>query len=260
MQVLHSNIIGKGTPIIILHGFLGMSDNWKSIGTKYAEEGYEAHLIDLRNHGKSFHSDIFNYEVMAADIQHYMAYHHISEAIALGHSMGGKVAMQFACIHPRMVSKLLVADIAPKFYPPHHQDIIDALNAIDIQGITSRKEAEDRLSEHLRSITIRQFLLKNLYWADKGVLDFRFNLKVLSHSMEEIGENIETLDSYTGPVLFLRGDRSEYISESDLPEIKKHFPKAELVTIEKAGHWLHAENPSQFFEKSISFIKSSPAP
>ena len=255
MPVLHSNIIGKGTPILILHGFLGMSDNWKSIGAKYAEEGFEVHLIDQRNHGKSFHSDTFNYEVMAADIQHYMTYHKIPNAIILGHSMGGKVAMLFACKHPQMVSRLVVADIAPKFYPPHHQDIINALNAIDIQSTASRKEAEDRLSQHLGSLTIRQFLLKNLYWAEKGVLDFRFNLKVLSHRMEEIGENIGTLDRYTGPVLFLRGDRSEYISDNDLPEIKKHFPKAELVTIERAGHWLHAENPLQFLEKSMSFIK-----
>jgi pimeloyl-ACP methyl ester carboxylesterase len=255
MQVLHSNIIGEGTPILILHGFLGMLDNWKSIGTKYAEEGFQVHLIDQRNHGKSFHSETFNYEVMTADIQHYMAYHKIPKAIILGHSMGGKVAMSFACKHPQMVSKLLIADIAPKFYPPHHQDIIDGLNAIEIQNITSRKEAEEQLSKHLKNSGVRQFLLKNLYWAEKGALDFRFNLKVLSRTMEEIGENIGTLDSYTGPVLFLRGDRSEYISDNDLPEIKKHFPRAELVTIENAGHWLHAENPLQFFEKSMSFIK-----
>src|SRR5690606_27874194 len=113
----------------------------------------------------------------------------------------------------------------------------------------------EKLSQHLRSSGVRQFLLKNLYWVEKGVLDFRFNLKVLSGKLEEIGENIRTLDSYSGPVLFLRGDRSEYISDNDLPEIKKHFPRAELVTIENAGHWLHAENPIQFFEKSMSFIK-----
>lgn len=255
MHVLHANIIGKGAPILVLHGFLGMSDNWKSIGAKYAEEGFEVHLIDQRNHGKSFWSDTFNYEVMAADVQQYMVHHKLQNAIVLGHSMGGKVAMLFACKHPQMVSKLLVVDIAPKFYPPHHQDIINALNAIDIQSVASRKEAEDRLSKHLRSLPIRQFLLKNLYWAEKGVLDFRFNLKVLSQSMEEIGENIGTLDFYTGPVLFLRGDRSEYIADHDLPAIKKFFPKAGLVTIEKSGHWLHAENPVQFLEKSISFIK-----
>lgn len=255
MDLLHANIIGKGAPIIILHGFLGMSDNWKSMGSKYAEEGFEVHLIDQRNHGRSFHSDTFNYEVMTSDILQYMAYHKIQNAIVLGHSMGGKVAMLLACKHPEMVSKLLVADIAPKFYPPHHQDIINGLNAINIRSIGSRKEAEEELSKHLKSAAIRQFLLKNLYWVDKEVLDFRFNLEVLSHKMEEVGENIETLDSYTGPTLFLRGDRSEYISDNDLPEIKKHFPNAELLTIDKAGHWLHAENPSQFFEKSIAFIK-----
>jgi len=255
MEILYSNIIGKGTPILILHGFLGMSDNWKSMGTKYADEGFEVHLIDQRNHGRSFHSDSFDYEAMTWDTQRYMAHHKIPRAIVLGHSMGGKVAMLLACKHPQLVSKLLVADIAPKSYPPHHQDIINGLNAIDIRNITSRKEAEEQLSKHLKNLAVRQFLLKNLYWAEKGVLDFRFNLGVLSQKMEEVGENIGAMDSYAGPVLFLRGGRSEYISDGDLPEIKKHFPKAELVTIEKAGHWLHAENPSLFFEKSISFIK-----
>ena len=255
MEILHSNIIGRGTPILILHGFLGMLDNWKSMGTKYAEEGFEVHLIDQRNHGRSFHSNTFNYEVMAADSQRYMAHHKISNAIVLGHSMGGKVAMLLAGKHPQLVSKLLVVDIAPKYYPPHHHDIINGLNAMDIQSVTSRKEAEERLSEHLKNLAIRQFLLKNLYWAEKGVLDFRFNLAVLSHRMEEVGENIGTTDSFAGPVLFLRGDRSEYISDNDLPEIKKQFPKAELLTIEQAGHWPHAENPTSFFERSISFIK-----
>lgn len=255
MDILYSNIIGKGTPILILHGFLGMSDNWKSMGTKYAEEGFEVHLIDQRNHGRSFHSDIFNYDALVADVRRYMEHHSIRGAIVLGHSMGGKTAMLLACKHADRVSKLLVADIAPKFYPPHHQDIIDALNTINIRSIHSRKEAEEQLSKHLRNSAVRQFLLKNLYWADKEVLDFRFNLEVLSQKMEEVGENIGILDSYNGPVLFLRGDRSEYISDSDLPEIKRHFPKAELITIENAGHWLHAENPLQFFEKSISFIK-----
>ncbi|MCM4169495.1 Esterase YbfF [Arenibacter antarcticus] len=255
MQILHSNIIGQGDPILILHGFLGMLDNWKSIGTKYAEEGFEVHLIDQRNHGKSFHSEQFNYDVMAADLNHYMVYHKLPNAIILGHSMGGKTAMLFACKHPEMVKKLLVADIAPKFYPPHHQDIINGLNAIQIHDISSRQEADEQLAKYLKQTGVRQFLLKNLYWVEKGVLGFRFNLEVLSERMDEVGENIGTTDSYSGPTLFLRGDKSEYITDADLTEIKNHFSRATLVTISNAGHWLHAENPKQFLAKSIPFIK-----
>ncbi|GGW40119.1 alpha/beta fold hydrolase [Arenibacter certesii] len=255
MEILHSNIIGEGEPILILHGFLGMLDNWKTIGTKYADEGFQVHLIDQRNHGKSFHSPQFNYDVMVADLNRYMSHHNIPSATVLGHSMGGKVAMLFACKHPEKVEKLLVADIAPKYYPPHHQDILNGLNAIKIREIASRQEADKRLAAYIGQVGVRQFLLKNLYWVEKGVLDFRFNLEVLSERMEEVGENIGTTDFYAGPTLFLRGDKSEYITDSDMMEIKKHFPNATLETISNAGHWLHAENPKQFLSKSIPFIK-----
>lgn len=255
MEVLHSNIIGEGDPILILHGFLGMLDNWKSIGTKYVEEGFEVHLIDQRNHGKSFHSNDFDYDVMAVDLRRYMEHHKIPNAIILGHSMGGKTAMLFACKYPEMTKKLLVADIAPKYYPPHHQDILNGLNAIQINDISTRQEADAQLATYLKQPGVRQFLLKNLYWVEKGVLGFRFNLEVLSQRMEEIGKNIGATDSYSGPVLFLRGGKSDYISDGDLPEIRNHFPKATLDTIPNAGHWLHAENPKQFLAKSIPFIK-----
>ncbi|NKI25615.1 alpha/beta fold hydrolase [Arenibacter sp. 6A1] len=257
MPLLHSNILGAGEPILVLHGFLGMSDNWKSIGSKYAEEGFETHLIDQRNHGKSFHSPDFNYDILADDIANYMAHHQLSQAIVLGHSMGGKTAMQLACSQPTLVSKLIIADIAPKFYPPHHHQIIDGLNAIDIKKVSSRSEADKQLSHYINNIGIRQFLLKNLYWEEKGVLGFRFNLEVLSEKMEEIGENISTTAIYQGPSLFLRGEKSEYVSPTDLSDIKRHFPLASIETIEKAGHWLHAENPIQFLDKSLHFLKSS---
>jgi len=255
MPILHSNILGEGEPIIIIHGFLGMSDNWKSMGAKYAEEGFQVHLLDLRNHGKSFHSNEFNYDLLAEDVKRYMTHHHLGSAIIMGHSMGGKTAMLFACRYPQLTTKLLVADIAPKYYPPHHQEIINGLNAIDIRNISSRNDADEQLSKYIGNVGIRQFLLKNLYWEKKGVLDFRFNLEVLSQKMEEIGENIGTTDTYKGPTLFLRGNRSEYITPDDLSAVKRHFPLATIETIDNAGHWLHAENPAQFFEKSIHFMK-----
>lgn len=255
MQLLHSNIIGEGKPLIILHGFLGMSDNWKSMGLKYADLGFQVHLLDLRNHGKSFHSSNFNYDLLSEDLKNYLEEHQLPPAVILGHSMGGKTAMLFACRYPQMTHKLLVADIAPKFYPPHHQDIINGLKAINLDFIKSRTEADKQLSRYLPNLSIRQFLLKNLYWKEKGVLDFRFNLGVLSEKMEEVGENIGSTDSYNGPTLFLRGDKSEYINAEDFPAIKRHFPLATIETVDKAGHWLHAENPAQFFEKSAQFIQ-----
>lgn len=256
MKPLHSNIIGAGTPLLILHGFLGMGDNWKTLGSQYAEHGLQAHLIDQRNHGKSFYSSTFDYDALADDIKNYIEEKTLEPVIILGHSMGGKTAMQFACSYPELTKKLLVADIAPKYYPPHHQDIIAALNQLDLNEIHSRSKADKALENYIPDFGTRQFLLKNLYWVEKGKLGFRFNLEVLSDKMEEVGENIGVSDQYDGPTLFLRGEKSEYVSNHDLAEIKRHFPMATLETVDGAGHWLHAENPQQFFEKSLKFIKA----
>ncbi len=256
MEVLHSRIIGEGKPLCILHGFLGMSDNWKTLGNKYANEGFEVHLIDQRNHGKSFHDPNFNYDILALDLVHYLRHHRLDKISLIGHSMGGKTAMQMACSQPELVERLLVADIAPKYYPPHHNAIIDALNGLSTEALQSRKGAERALAEDITDVGTRQFLLKNLYWITKEQLGFRCNLAVLSTKMEEIGENISATALYNGPTLFLKGDRSEYVVEADYPEIKRHFPKAIIQTITNAGHWLHAENPLQFFEKSLIFMNS----
>lgn len=253
---LHSKIIGDGKPLLILHGFLGMSDNWKTLGSQYAAAGFQVHLIDQRNHGKSFWSQDFNYDELSNDLHLYMAVQQLKKASIIGHSMGGKTAMQFACDHPMATEKLIVADIAPKYYPPHHDYILDGLNDLDFESIDSRGNADETLKKRINDYGIRQFLLKNLYWVEKGKLGFRFNLKVLSEKMNEIGENISSTAVYNGPTLFLRGDRSEYIIPSDMDDIMKHFPTARLETVENAGHWLHAENPKQFFEKSLAFLNA----
>ncbi len=255
-KILHSKIDGKGKSLLILHGFLGMLDNWKTLGDQYSESGFEVHLIDQRNHGQSFWSNDFNYDLLSEDLLRYMEHHNLDKAIVLGHSMGGKTAMQFASDHPDRTDKLLVADIGPKYYPPHHQIILDGLNALSPEDLTSRSKADAELKKHITNLGVRQFLLKNLYWIEKGKLAFRFNLEVLSEKMEEVGENITASDTYKGPTLFLRGDRSEYIAPQDLPDFKQHFPEAEMETIDNAGHWLHAENPEQFFAKSAAFLNS----
>jgi pimeloyl-ACP methyl ester carboxylesterase len=253
--ILYSKIIGSGAPLCILHGFLGMSDNWKTLGNAYAEQGFEVHLIDQRNHGRSFHSENFNYDLMAEDLMRYLEHHGITKTNIIGHSMGGKTAMKFACEQASFIDKLIIADIAPKYYPPHHQDIINALLKMDLAKVDSRTAADEQLQKHLNNKSIRQFLLKNLYWNKEKQLAFRFNLKVLAHKMNEVGENISGTDTFPGPTLFLRGSRSEYILPSDFETISRHFPQAKVETIERAGHWLHAEKPKEFLEKSLVFLQ-----
>ena len=253
--MMYSRIEGQGSPLLILHGFLGMSDNWKSLGSLYANEGFQVHMLDLRNHGKSFHSDKFNYEVMAEDVLEYCTHHHLLEISIIGHSMGGKVALLFATLYPEKVSKLIIADIGPKYYPLHHQDILDGLNAVDFSNKPSRTEVEEILYPYIPDFGTRQFLMKNLYWKEPNQLDFRFNLKVFNDQIEIIGNSLATNAVFAKPTLFVRGGNSNYILDTDWPQILHHFPNAKLVTIPNVGHWLHAENPHQFFEETRNFLK-----
>lgn len=251
---LYSNIIGEGKPFIILHGFLGMSDNWKTLGAQFSEKGFQVHLIDQRNHGRSFWSNTFNYEVLAEDLKNYCEEHDLKDIILMGHSMGGKTAMLFATEYPELVSKLLVADISPRFYPVHHDGILNGLSALNFDDIKSRGEADDILSNYVSDFGTRQFLLKNLYWKEKGKLALRMNLEVLKNEVAEVGEALPWYAIFDKDTLFLRGDRSEYIGFADESVIKNHFAKAKIVTISNAGHWLHAENPEEFFDAVMAFL------
>jgi len=253
-MLLHSNILGEGKPVVILHGFLGMSDNWKTMGQKISEAGFQVHLLDQRNHGHSFHSETFNYEVLIEDLNVYCNSRGLTDIILLGHSMGGKTAMLFATKYPEMVSKLLVADISPRFYPVHHDGILNGLSALDFDVIKSRGEADEFLSKYVSNFGTRQFLLKNLYWIEKGRLALRMNLDVLKEEVAEIGEPLPSQARFDKETLFLKGDRSEYIGEEDETIIINHFPKAKIIAIANSGHWLHAENPEDFFEAVINFI------
>ena len=255
MQVLHSNIYGQGRPFVILHGFLGMSDNWKSLGIQFGDLSYEIHLVDQRNHGKSFHDDHFNYEYLVEDLNYYCSEHDLNDIILLGHSMGGKTAMLFAATYPELVSKLIIADIAPRFYPRHHQNILQGLLALDFSKIKSRNETEDILKKYIHHFPTRQFLLKNLYWKQKGQLGLRINLQALIENIDEIGEALPSYLKFEGETLFLKGDKSEYITDQDERNIKLQFPNVQIKTIKNAGHWLHAENPEAFFEAIVQFIQ-----
>ena len=255
-MILHSKIIGQGQPFIILHGFLGMSDNWKTLGNRFSDAHFETHLVDQRNHGRSFHDDEFDYEVLANDLKQYCDTHQLSDIILLGHSMGGKTAMLFATEYPELVSKLIVADISPRFYPIHHDAILEGLSALDFELIKTRGAADTFLSQYVSEMGTRMFLLKNLYWVEKGQLGLRINLDVLKANVSEVGEALPMHSKFEKSTLFLRGDKSEYVMPSDESLIKQHFPLAEIETISNAGHWLHAENPTDFYEAVINFVTS----
>lgn len=253
MEVLHSIVLGSGDPLIVLHGFLGMGDNWKTLALKFADK-YEVHLVDQRNHGRSFHDDDFSYEDMVDDLLHYIESKNLQVINILGHSMGGKTAMLFAVEYPDLVKKLIVADIAPRFYPLHHQHILEALNAVDFEKVTSRNEIEEVFKKYLPEESVRQFLLKNVFRNSEGKLSYRFNLEALEEQIDEVGVALPSRAVFEGPVLFLKGVNSGYISHEDEGLIHAHFPKSEIISISNSGHWLHAENPTDFYNNVVRFL------
>lgn len=252
-EVLHSRIIGEGKPFLILHGFLGMGDNWKTLANKFAEN-YEVHLIDQRNHGRSFHSDAFNFELLANDLLKYIKHYNLENVMLLGHSMGGKAAMLFAVTYPEIVEKLMIADISPRVYPMHHQDILAALNEVDFTVQESRKEIETVLEKYIPQFGVRQFLMKNVTRNGKEGYKYRFNLKVLTENYNEIVVGLPSFTQFDKETLFLSGENSGYIGVDDVPLIEAHFPMAKVVTVKNAGHWLHADNPRQFYDEVVSFL------
>lgn len=254
MEVLHSKIVGQGQPFLILHGYFGMGDNWKSLGNQFGEH-FEVHLIDQRNHGRSFHDDDFDYELMAEDLYNYIDHYSLEKVILLGHSMGGKTAMLFAVEYPELVDKLMIADISPRYYQPHHNEILKALNSVDFSVHNSRKFVDEKLAELIPEIGVRSFLLKNVYWREKGQLDFRFNLQSLTENNSEVGKALPSFTIFEGETLFLSGGNSSYITGNEVPTIKAHFPKASIETIDNAGHWLHADNPKVFFDTVMGFLR-----
>ncbi len=251
---LHSTILGEGKPLLILHGFLGMSDNWKTLGRQFSEAGYQVHLLDQRNHGRSPHSADFSYDLMARDLKEYCDQHGLENIVLLGHSMGGKTAMFTATDFPKLVEKLIVVDIAPKYYAPHHQKILAGLQAVDQAKLDSRSKADEVLGEYVREKSVRQFLLKNLYWKEKGLLGLRLNIEVLSQAGETIGEELPVDRTYSGNTLFIRGGKSSYIETTDHARIAQQFPGSQIQSITGAGHWVHAEKRKEFYQAVMNFL------
>lgn len=254
--MLYSKIEGSGKPFVIMHGFLGMSDNWKTLGTQFAESGFEVHMLDLRNHGRSVQSEVFNYQMMVDDVVQYCQEKELSSIYLLGHSMGGKVAMFTATQFPDLVEKLIVADIGVKYYRPHHDEILEGLAAVDFSKKPSRSDVEEILTPYIADFGTRQFLMKSLYWKEPGQLAYRFNLDAFIANKDMIGDALSQDAVFEKPTLFLKGANSRYILDSDTEEIKKHFPKAEIEVIANAGHWLHAENPTDFYDATMQFLNN----
>jgi esterase len=251
-------------PLIILHGLFGSSDNWLTISKMIAEKGYRVFSVDQRNHGQSPRHETQDYDSMAADLHEFIADHQLKSPVLVGHSMGGKTVMQFAMnyendVGNQLFSRLVIVDIAPKFYPVHHGDILRGLAAIDLTTLTNRNMADAALSRFEPSPTVRQFLLKNLYRTGTpdrpdGRFDWRINLAVISSEIHGIGEELNHPRPVTEPTLFIRGSESGYIADSDLPGIQKLFPNSRVETIEGAGHWVQAEKPAEFVETLLTFI------
>ena len=261
---LYYREVGEPTakPMIILHGLFGSSDNWLTISKSIAARGYRVILPDQRNHGQSPRSDDFAYPHMADDIRELITDLGLQNPILVGHSMGGKTMMQYAFAHanntPGTFSQLVVVDIAPKFYPVHHAEILRGLAAIDLTGLRTRAEADAVLASYEPIPTVRQFLLKNLYREDvAGTSQFRWrlNLPVISREIHGIGEELTNPHPVTAPTLFIRGRNSPYILDSDWPDILRLFPNARLVTIEGAGHWVQAEKPAEFVQTLMAFLQ-----
>jgi len=246
---------GEGTPLIILHGLFGQSDNWNTLAKQFSEKGFKVFTLDLRNHGLSPHSKEWTYSFMAQDVKEFIEEHDLKNVVLMGHSMGGKVVMFFDKLFPNLAAKVIICDIAAKEYPPHHSEVLQALHSVDFTIVKNRKEAEAEMNKHIDDHGTKQFLLKNIYWKDtaNNIMDWRFNLEVISEKYDSIRESVPFYKSSV-PCLVIKGSRSNYINSEDQSDFSKRYAHIQFESIEGAGHWLHAEKPKEFFDIVMGFL------
>jgi esterase len=246
--------VANAEPLIVLHGLFGAAINWRYICQSLAVER-NVYALDLRNHGRSPHEGSMSFPHMAGDIVEFMDTHKLPPCTILGHSLGGKVAMQTALMRPERFRRLIVADIAPKQYPPRHDDIFEAIDIINKNVIASRQQADELVKSILPHQATRLFLLTNLRRDDAGKFSWRTNVDAIRGNYATIsGPPVAHGSSYDKPVLFIKGGRSPYIKEEDWPKIRRLFPNAELQTIEQSGHWVHTEQPEEFLKIVKQFL------
>lgn len=243
---------GQGSPLIILHGLFGSSDNWYTLAKVFAER-FTVYLVDQRNHGQSPQSVEFDYKLLTEDLEEFIQEHAIQKPVIMGHSMGGKAAMNFAIKYPGQLSKLIVVDIVPKAYPVHHDAILDGLKAIPLTGLGSRNEADKILSDYVPEPAVRQFLLKNLSRKNEGGFEWKINLEAIDRNIEQMGVDLIFSGKYDGPSLFVKGKKSNYYGDDDEALIKTIFPKAEFAALD-TGHWVQAEKPDEFSKLVLNYL------
>ncbi len=246
---------GQGQPMIILHGLFGSCDNWLT-QAKMLSPHYKIYTVDLRNHGQSPHSDDFDYPAMVSDLKEFVDEHGLTRSIVIGHSMGGKVAMNFALSHAEIITALVVVDIAPRAYNLEHYTILEGLNAIPLATLTSRQEADDALAAYVPEPEVRQFLLKNLQRKQDGGFSWKLNLPVITEKLSNIGVALTSTGTFEGRTLFVRGSRSNYIGDADMEGIKEIFLHAEAESLD-TGHWVQAEKPQEFVDLVSGWLGKS---
>ena len=250
---LHFEAVGEGPALIILHGLLGSADNWRAMSRRLGAH-FKVCAVDLRNHGRSPHSDIFDYDVMTADLGKFTEQQALGRIMLVGHSIGGKVAMQFAIDYSERVDRLVVVDIAPKPYEPSQEDVLQALRSLDLRRYKSFADVDAALAPNVPDGSLRQFLLKNLARDENGRLGWKVHLEAIYRNYDKLARGLAPARAFDKPALFIRGGRSNYIEDGDAPLIRQIFPQAEIVTLPRAGHWVHADRPDEFFQTVVNFL------
>jgi esterase len=250
---LHFEAVGEGRPLIILHGLLGSADNWRSMSRRLGAH-YKVLAVDLRNHGRSPHSDIFDYDVMVADLREFVEQQALTRIMLLGHSIGGKVAMQFAIDYSEQVDRLVIVDIGPKPYEPSQRYILEALRSLDLTRCKSFADVDAALAAEVSGESLRQFLLKNLARDENGRLRWKVHLEAIDRNYDKLARGLAPGRTFDKPTLFIRGGRSNYIEDDDALLIRQIFPRAEIATLPEAGHWVHVDAPEEFFQTVLNFL------
>jgi pimeloyl-ACP methyl ester carboxylesterase len=256
-QILNHKMYGEsGDSLFIVHGIFGMLDNWQ-YHAKLLSKSYQVVSIDARNHGKSFHAESMSYDEMAEDIVRLADHLNISKFHLLGHSMGGKIAMRMAEKSPERLRSLVVVDIAPKAYPAGHVPYFKAFLDLPLQSYHSRAQVDEAFAEYAPDKGVRQFLLKNLEINQEGGYRTKSNMRSIQKFYEEmIGDFDLSKDAYIGPVLFITGAKSAYVKEEDKSKIRDAFPNVTFEQVQRAGHWVHAENPMEFYQKLLRGLEA----
>ena len=240
-------------PLVLLHGLLGSSDNWHAVATRLAEN-YRVFVPDLRNHGRSFHSDEHNYRAIAQDMLRFFDSLELRRPIVIGHSMGGKAAMEFALENPDRAQALIIEDMIPGRTSPQFRKHMSALMEIDLNAIASRKEAEEKLISSIGNRMLVLFLLKNLHRTSTGGFTWKANIPSLAENYNAIWDELSSGRLWEGPVLLIRGERSDTVPDDRFEEVFDFFPRAKIVTIEGAGHWVHSDSLDQFISTVEDFL------